>query len=120
MANVTRVSPLYSAHVNVLTNATGTGNTAVVAAQPNGRIRVLSCAVVSTLANNVKFQSATTDITATFPFGANGGFILPFNEHGWFETAMNEALNVNLSVATATGVQIQYIILSSAQAGAGI
>jgi hypothetical protein len=111
--NVTRVSPLVTAHINVLANPSGTGNTAVVAAVAGARYRVLSVALVSTLANNVKFQSNTTDISATFPLGANGGFILPFNEHGWFQTAVGEALNVNLSVATATGVQVQYIMLMS-------
>lgn len=88
-----------------------TGNTQVVAAYGTSKIRVLSVAIVATLANSVKFQSGTTDITATFPFGANGGFVLPFNPVGWFETAEGEALNVNLSVATSTAVQITYEIL---------
>ena len=113
MQNVTRTVPLVTPHVNVLANPSGTGNTVVVAAVAGARYRVLSCMVISTLANNVKFQSNTTDITATFPLGDNGGFMLPFSEHGWFETAVGEALNVNLSVATATGVQIQYIKLNS-------
>lgn len=89
-------------------NPSTTGNTAVVAAQASNKIRVLSVAVITTLANDIKFQSATTDITALFPLGANGGFILPPNPAGWFETSINEALNINLSVATATGVNITY------------
>jgi hypothetical protein len=90
-------------------NASSTGNTALVAALTNQRIRVLSMVVVSTLANSVKLQSATTDISATFPLAANGGFILPYNPTGWFTTnAINEALNFNMTVATATGVSITY------------
>ena len=91
-------------------NPTGTGNTEVVAAQASGiRIRVLAVIVVSTLANIVKFQSATTDISASYPLAANGGFVLPMNPHGWFETAAAAALNINLSVATATGVNVVWV-----------
>lgn len=112
--NVTRVVPLVTAHVNGFVNTSATGDTAVVAApSATGRIRVLGVTVVSTLANNIKFRSATTDITALFPLGANGGFVLPFNEHGWFQTNPGEALNINMSVATATGVQVHYIVLAS-------
>lgn len=91
--------------------ATGTGNTAVVAAQTSNKIRVHSVLVVSTLANSVKFQSATTDKTALFPVGATGGFVLPYNPAGWFETELNEALNINMSVATSTGVQVTYSLV---------
>ena len=91
-------------------NASSTGNTSLVAAQGVGvRIRVLGIIAVSTLANNVKFQSATTDISALFPLAANAGFVLPETAHGWFQTAANEALNVNLSAATATGVQVIWV-----------
>lgn len=36
---------------------------------------------------------------------------MSFNEHGWFQTAAGEALNINLGSAVATGVQINYIVL---------
>ena len=111
MSNVTRVTPLVTAHVNLGATPTASGATQLIAAAAGAKYRVLSVVVVSTAANSVKFQSASTDITATFPLGANGGLVLPFNEHGWFETAVNEALNVNMSAATSTGVQIQYIKL---------
>jgi hypothetical protein len=111
MTNVTRTVPLQTAHINLGATPSASGATALIAAAPGAKYRVLSVAVLSTLANTVKFQSASTDITATFPLGANGGFVLPFNEHGWFETSVNAALNVNMSVATATAIQIQYIKL---------
>jgi len=96
-----------------LLNATNTGNTALVAAAgATTKIRVLAVVLSTTLANTVKFQSATTDKTATFPLGATAGFVLPFNEYGWFETAVNEALNFNMSVATATGVSILYCLVN--------
>jgi hypothetical protein len=68
-------------------------------------------AAVTTLANSIKFQSNASDISATFPLGANGGLVMPFNEHGWFQTNVGEPLLINLSVGTATGIQINYIIL---------
>ena len=95
--------------VTVLVNPSSTGNTAVVAAAGAGiKIRVVSMALVSTLANGVKFQSGTTDISPLWPLGANGGMVLPPNNAGWFSTAANEALNINMSAATATGVLINY------------
>jgi hypothetical protein len=110
--NVTRVSPLYTVNLNTFVNPGSIGANLVKSAQStSSRIRVLGIAMVSTLANNVKFQSATNDITATFPLGANGGLVLPFNEHGWFQTNFGEDLNVNLSVGTPTAIQIQYIIV---------
>lgn len=107
--NVTRVTPLRTVNTNVLLNASGTGDTEIVAAAAGARFRVLSVVAVATIANNIHFRSAANPISATFALGANGGIVLPSNEHGWFETNVGEALNVNMSVATATGIQIQYI-----------
>jgi len=111
--NVTSAVPLKTPHVNLGATPSAAGATELVAAVSGARYRVLSVAMIATTANSVKFQSAAIDITATFPLGANGGLVLPFNEHGWFETNVGEALNVNLSAATSTGVQIQYIKLAS-------
>lgn len=85
------------------------GSTELVAAVSGKKIRVLSVAIVTTLANAVKLLSAASAISSTMPLGANGGFVLPFNPYGWCETTVGVALNVNLSVATATGVTITYI-----------
>ena len=72
-------------------NATNSGNTQIVAAQGEGiRIRVLSMTIVCLTALSVKFQSGTTDIFAELPFGANGGIAIPFNQHGIFQTELNE------------------------------
>lgn len=107
--NVTRAVPLNSPHINLGATPASSGATQLVAAAAGAKYRVLSVAIIATTAVSAKFQSGSTDITGTFPLGANGGFVLPFNEHGWFETNVNEALNINLSGAVSTGVQIQYI-----------
>lgn len=89
-------------------NATASGATQVVAAQGAGvKIRVLSVFAVATTAVTIKFQSAATDISAGFPVGATSGFAV-VNQHGLFQTAANEALNINLSAAVATGVQVTW------------
>lgn len=92
-------------------NATASGNTALVAAQGLGiRIRVLSVFLCTSTAVTVKFQSATTDVSCGSSLAANGGFVMPDNPHGWFQTNANEALNVNLSgAATNVGVQVVWV-----------
>jgi len=111
MSNVTRTAPQQPSIKSTFVNASSLGATQIIAAQTGMSIRVISMAVVTTLVNSVKFLSAAADISATFPLGANGGLVCSFNEHGWFQTNEGEALSINLSVATATGVQINYIIL---------
>lgn len=91
-------------------DATGAGNTAVVAAQGAGlRVRVLAGFFVATTAVTARFQSSATNISPGLPLGANGGIVLPANVHGWFQTAANEALNINLGAAVATGVMVDWI-----------
>lgn len=87
-------------------NATASGNTELVAAQGAGvRIRLLALFVLTDAAVSIKFQSATTDVSAVWALVANGGFVLPVNPHGWLQTNANEALNVNLSGIANVGVQ---------------
>ena len=111
MSNVTRTTPLKTPNKNAFLNASSIGSNEVVAAVAGVRHRVLSVVLITTAANSVNFLSAATGISATFPLAANGGVVLPFNEHGWFETAVGEALNLNMTAATATGVQVHYISL---------
>jgi len=109
--NVTSAAPLVSPIKRAFVNASSLGSTQVVAAVPGGRIRVFAVAAVAGGAASIKLQSAATDISATFALSANGGIVLPFNEHGWFETAEGEALNINLSAAVAVGISIQYQVM---------
>jgi hypothetical protein len=111
MTNVTRTPPLTTSVKSLFLNASSLGATVVLAAQAGMSIRVISAAIVATTATTLKFQSASTDISATWPLGANGGLVLPFNEHGWFQANVGEALNVNLGSAVATGVHINYMVL---------
>jgi hypothetical protein len=109
--NVTSTPTVQTNILKAFVNASSLGSNAVVSAVNGKSIRVTGVALVTTLANSVKFLSAATDISATFPLGANGGIVLPFNEHGWFQTNSGEALNLNLSVATSTGLSITYVVI---------
>jgi hypothetical protein len=93
-------------------NASAAGDNAIVAAPGAGiMIRVISLvAVAGAVANTLTMRSGTTAISAGFPIAANGGMVLNENSSGWFQTAANEALNVNLSGSTAMGVSITYVL----------
>lgn len=114
MTNVTRASPLVTPVKTAIANPSTATTTQLVAAVANKKYRVVGLALVTTLANNVNLESATTDITAVFPLGANGGLVLPYNEHGWCETAANAALQVTTSAATACGVHVLYVEIPTA------
>ena len=110
--NVTRTPPNHTAiQRGFSAPATLGSNTLLAAPSSMARVRVVAMNMVASGAVSVKFQSAANDITALQAFAANGGMVLPFNEHGWFETSAGEALNVNLSAANAVGINFQYIVL---------
>jgi hypothetical protein len=96
-------------------NASSSGDNELVAAPAAGtKIRVLSVvAVAGVSANTLTFRSATTAVSAGFPFAANGGMALSENPNGWFQTAAGEALNVNLSGASLVAVSITYILVTN-------
>ena len=93
-------------------NPSSGGNTQLVAAQGGLRIVVLEVCIITSGAQSVKFQSATNDISCAWPLATNGGLVLPMSEHGWMQTNVGEALNVNLSVGSNTAVQIAWITSS--------
>ena len=112
MTNVTRTPPkTITVKTAVLDTSTSGSNELVAAPTGGGAIRVLSLVVVAAAANTVKLMSSATSISGLYALAANGGLVLPFSEHGWGQCAANEALNINLSAATAVGVTVQYIIL---------
>lgn len=109
--NVTSAAPLVSPIKRAFANPATLGSNTVVAAVGTGKIRVVSLALIASGAVSVKLLTAAADLSATYALAANGGLVLPFNEHGWFETNAGEALNLNLSAAVATGISIQYIVV---------
>lgn len=92
-------------------SAATSGNNTLVAAVTGKRIRVLAMALVANGSVNVKAQSGAggTDLTGLFYLVANGGFVLPYNKLGWFQTAAAALLNLNLSAAIAVGGCLVYV-----------
>ena len=90
--------------------ASSSGQNEIVAAVTGKRIRVLSYNYVCNGTVNVAWRSgATTVIGGLGYFVANTGKVCPKNEDGWFQTAVGEALNVNLSGAVAIGGEGTYL-----------
>lgn len=91
--------------------AASSGNNTLIAAVTSKKIRVLAVAFMANGTVNAKFQTGAggTDLTGLFYMVANTGAALPYNPAGWFETASNTLLNLNLSGAVAVGGCITYI-----------
>lgn len=87
-------------------NPNAVGDSIVVAAQTGLRVRVVGAAFSSAAAVVLHFRSGTNPISGNFNLAANGGDNLPNMPHGWFQTAVGEALNINLSGAVAVGVTL--------------
>lgn len=106
MSNLTALTPKFAAIA-----ASTSGNNTLVAAVTSKKIRVLGLYLVSNGSVNAKFQSGAsgTDLTGLAYLVANTGFVLPFNAVGWFETASNALLNLNLSNAIAVGGALVYV-----------
>lgn len=84
-------------------DAASSGDNTALAAVLNRKLRVLAVALVAAGAVNVRFESGAggTALTGQMNLAANGGFVLPFNPAGWFETAAGSLLNLELSGAVS-------------------
>lgn len=85
----------------------------IVAAQAAGiKIRVVSVAIlVGAVADTLDFRSANTAISHVMVLRAADQVVLQHNDHGWFETAAAEALNINLTTGSDVGVLVSWIAL---------
>lgn len=65
------------------------------------------------VATNITFNTKPsgtlgTAISGVFQIGANGGFTLPYNEFGFFQTSIGDSLSVTTGAGSTVGVQIIY------------
>lgn len=92
-------------------DAAGSGDNTLLAAVTSKKIRVLSAFLVSAGTVNVRFESGAggTALTGQMNLVANTGFVLPYNPGGWFETASNTLLNLELSGAVSVDGSFSYI-----------
>lgn len=102
----TVVTPKY-----VIIDAASNGDNTILAAVTSKKIRVLACMLVAAGTVNVRFESGAggTALTGQMNLVVNTGFVLPYNPVGWFETASNTLLNLELSAAVSVDGCITYI-----------
>jgi hypothetical protein len=97
--------------------ATATTDGQVVAAVSNRRIRVIAVAMVcggtaTSVTFNTKPAGAGSAISPLFANAANGGAVLPPNDHGWFTTNVGEGLSATTTAAgSTTGILVTYQVI---------
>jgi hypothetical protein len=97
-------------------DAAGIGDNTLVAAVAGMKIRVLSLfAVMTGTAVTIRFESGAsgTALTGQMQPTQGGGFVLPYNEGGWFETAAGELLNLELGGAQSVDGCLSYELVSA-------
>lgn len=90
----------------------------LVAAVANKKIRVLSVVINQgdTTASTVTFLSkgsgAGTSISPPLKGPANGGFVMGYNEKGWFGTIIGEGLAVDTGTGSTTSIIVTYDLVT--------
>lgn len=109
MSGTTALTPT---HVKI--SAASSGNNTLVAAVTSKKIRVLQVVIVAAAAVDIKFQSGAggTDLTGLMSLDEKAGFSASFTPIGWFETASNTLLNLNLSSAVQCSGFMSYVEVS--------
>ena len=103
-------TPLIVAHSTVLyapINAASFGDTQIIPAVSGKRIRVIAYAVIANATVSIKFRSGTTDITGSMRIVEGGGIAHAY-DGGLFQTAVGQALNINLSTNATVGGYVVY------------
>lgn len=88
------------------------GDNTLVAAVTGKKIRVLAMfAIMTGTAVTIRFESAAggTALTGQMQPSQGGGFVLPYNPVGWFETVSGELLNMELSGAQSVDGVLVYV-----------
>lgn len=94
--------------------AASANDSSLVAAVTGKRIRVHSIVINQgdTTPSTVTFNSASAAIYPPLKAAANGGFVLPDNPSGWFQTNAGEALTVDTGVGSTTAIAVTYSLVS--------
>lgn len=110
MNNLTAVTPVSV----IIDNATSGDNTIVAAQGASNIILVHQVLLVASAAVTVRFESGAggTALTGQMQIAANQGFVLPFSPVGWFKTAANTLLNLELSGATSVDGVLVYSVVT--------
>jgi hypothetical protein len=95
-------------------DAASSGDNTVVAADATRKIKVLSYLAVADAAVTVRWKSgASTNLSGAMSFAATGGCVAPPVPPGgghWLETAVNQALVLNLGGAVGVRGHLSYVL----------
>jgi hypothetical protein len=94
-------------------NVAGAGDNQIVAADGTRKIKVLSYVLVADAAVAVQWRTATTPLSGAMSFAANSGAVAPPtspSQGWWLETAVAQALNLNLSAAIGVRGHLSYFL----------
>ena len=91
-------------------------NTIIAAAGTNKKIRVHAWAVTAAGALTVRWESGAsgTALTGQMTLATGTPFVSGWCEEGWFETAADELLNLELSGATSVDGYLIYSVVGGA------
>lgn len=82
----------------------------LIAAVTSTKLRIVSIFLTVAADTTLKFQSgATTDLTGAMTVKAGGGFVLGYNQCGYFETAAGEKLNLVMGTSVQVSGGITYV-----------
>ena len=96
------------------TIAASSTDSVLVSAATGKKITVLSVVINQgdTTPSDVTFNSkgagSGTAISPALKAAANGGFVIPFNPRGWFETNSGEGLTVSTGAGSNTAIIVTY------------
>jgi len=95
----------------VAVNVAVSGDNTIVAAVVGKKIRVLSWELISDGTVDARWESgaAGTALTGQYPFVVNSGISKSYSPVGYFETAVNTLLNLELSGAVGVHGSIVYV-----------
>lgn len=108
--NGTARTPVFAA----IDAATSGDNTLVAAAGAGNKVRVHQLLLVAAGTVNARFESGAggTALSGQMNLVANTGFVLPYSPIGWFETAANTLLNLELSAAVSVDGVLAYTVVT--------
>lgn len=101
--------------VHAAVDVASSGDNTIVAAQGSGNIILVhQVMLVAASAVTVRFESGAggTALTGQIQLGTAPGFVLPFSPIGWFKTAANAILNLELSAGVSVDGVLAYTVVT--------
>lgn len=106
----TITAPIDALHAKI-DNAAAAGDLVVVPAVPGFKIRVMSYLFVEAAAGAVTWKRGAVALSGPMSLAINGGLVAGAGTVAWFETAVNEALNLGCPAVQVSG-HMTYLLVT--------